>query len=160
MKRTAVITLALSALLLSSCAQSSPALTGATWIEGACTQKQPGVTLSVDYLGKVTTRCALNYSGNGWDLIRAAGFDVQGTAKYPTSFACKINGQPTKFNCDETDPQTSYWGYFVSANANWEYATTGASDRKSVCGSWEGWVFMESESTGSHLPKPQEFECG
>lgn len=159
MKRIALVALSLFSLALAGCsAGQTPAITK-SWVDGACSQEQPGVTLSVDYLGDVTTHCALNFDGNGWQLFEAAGFEVQGTAKYPTAFACKIDGEPKAFKCDENDPMTSYWGYYTVADGKWGYATTGASDHKSTCGTWEGWVFMESETTASHLPEPQEFAC-
>lgn len=159
LKRITITTIALMSLALAGCsADQTPAITQ-SWVDGACSQEQPGVTLSVDYLGDVKTHCALNYEGNGWGLFAAAGFEVQGTAKYPTAFACKIDGEPKEFKCDESDPVTAYWGYYTVSAGKWDYATTGASDHKSTCGTWEGWVFMEGETTKSHLPNPQEFNC-
>ena len=159
MKRFWLIALTLSSLTLAGCTGGQTAAVTKSWTEGACSQDAPGVTLSVDYLGDVQTHCALNYEGNGWNLFAAAGFKVQGTAKYPTAFACKIDGEPTSFKCDESDPQNSYWGYYTVTDGKWGYATTGASDHKSACGSFEGWVFMENENTVSHLPEPKEFAC-
>ncbi len=152
------------AFVLSGCSSSpdlisTPDARRASWVNGACNQEIPGVTLSVDFKGKVTTHCAVNYSGNGWDLFGAAGFEVQGTNKYPTAFACKINGEPADTACDESGASGAYWGYYVSDAGVWSYATTGASDHESKCGSWEGWVYMESEDTVSQLPDPEEFSC-
>lgn len=148
-----------SAILLSLTACTSATGTAATWSDGACSQENPGVTLSVDYLGNVTTRCAKNFTGNGWLLFSAAGFKVRGTAKYPTAFACQIDGKPDTAKCDDTDASGAYWGYYIPFNGNWEYAVTGASDHKSKCGTWEGWVYMENELTQSSLPTPTEFTC-
>lgn len=159
MKRIALVAITLLALALTGCTGGQTPANTKSWEDGACSQEKPGVTISVDYLGEVQTHCALNYEGNGWGLFKAAGFDVEGTAKYPTAFACKIDGEPAAFKCDESDPITSYWGYYTVTDGDWGYATTGASDHKSTCGTWEGWVFMESESTESHLPEPQEFTC-
>lgn len=151
---------ALSSLLLTGCA-STAAITNSstTWSDGACSDAKPGVTLAVDYLGKVTTHCALNFQGNGWSLFKAAGFEVRGTAKYPTAFACQINGEPETAKCDDSEISGAYWGYYVTTKNVWGYATTGAADHKSICGTWEGWVYTEDESTQSHLPTPAEFVC-
>ena len=131
----------------------------ATWAPGACTQEKVGVTLSIDYKGKVTTHCALNYKGDAWTLFNVAGFDVEGTAKYPTAFACKINGQPAESKCDDSASSAAYWGYYVAVAGTWGYATTGASDHKATCGESEGWVYMETEKTVSHLPTPTTYTC-
>lgn len=159
MKRIPLLALICISLTLGGCTAGQTSAVTNTWVDGACSQEQPGVTLSVDYLGEVKTHCALGYEGNGWGLFEAAGFEVEGTAKYPTAFACKIDGEPKAFKCDESDPVTSYWGYYTVGEGKWGYATTGASDHKSACGTWEGWVFMASETTESHLPEPQEFTC-
>ena len=155
---SAVISLSLA---LAGCTTSQPVLTGksATWSEGACTQVNPGVTLSIDFKGKVTTHCASSYRGDGWKLFGAAGFDVRGTAKYPTSFACQINGEPANAKCDDSDTSGAYWGYFVAVDGVWGYATTGASDHQAACGESEGWVYMETEKTVSHLPAPTTYSC-
>ena len=159
MKLTKIAILAAIAFAVTGCSTNTPTKPTETWSAGACTAKKPGVTLSIDYLGKVTTRCALNYSGNGWELFAAAGIKVQGTAKYPTAFACKINDEPKTANCDDSAMSSAYWGYFVSINGSWDYAATGASEHKSKCGDAEGWVYMETEKTVSHLPPFNQFSC-
>lgn len=157
-KNLKAIGLGLALLALTSCSSATPT-TVATWADGACSKTAPGVSLSVDYLGDVTTHCALNFSGNGWKLFKAAGFEVKGTAKYPTAFACQIDGNPKTATCDDSNLSGAYWGYYVAQNGKWDYATTGASDHKSACGTHEGWVYMETEKTESHLPAPSEFVC-
>jgi hypothetical protein len=143
-------------LSLAACSPTTP-IPEPQSFEGACTESKPGVTLAVDYLGAVEVRCASNFNGNGWELFRAAGFEVLGTNKYPTAFACKINGQPADAKCD--DSPGAYWGYYLATGDSWDYATTGASDQVSKCGSWEGWVYMETEDTVSSLPTPKTFVC-
>lgn len=130
-----------------------------SWVEGACDNSHVGVSLSISYLGKITTHCALGYQGNGWELFKAAGFDVKGTAKYPTAFACTIDGQPQGAKCDDSDTSGAYWGYYLYTEGAWGYATTGAADHKSVCGDNEGWVYMETEKTKVDLPNPVEYAC-
>lgn len=157
-KKLHVVGICLALLPLAGCVSASPS-PETSWLEGPCSKAQPGVTLSIDFLGDLTTHCALNYSGNGWNLFKAAGFTVKGTAKYPTAFACQIDGKPQAAKCDDSDPSGSYWGYYVALNGKWDYATTGASDHKSACGTHEGWVYMETEKTELHLPTPAEFVC-
>jgi hypothetical protein len=155
-KTTFLAGLCLSVLALTGCsAAARPELT--TWSDGACTESNPGVSLSVDYLGDVVTHCAENYEGNGWELFEAAGFKVEGTDKYPTAFACQIDDQPSDAKCD--DAPGAYWGYYIATRGIWGYATSGAADRKSTCGTHEGWVYMETEATKLHLPEPSEFTC-
>ncbi len=150
----------MAALALSACSFSPiPSPPAKTWVNGPCSKETPGVTLSTDYLGKVTTHCALDFNGDGWNLFRAAGFQVKGTAKYPTSFACQIDGEPSTATCDDTATAGAYWGYYVDTKGLWGYATTGAGDHQSQCGTSEGWVYMETEKTVSHLPAPVEFTC-
>ena len=139
--------------------QSAKEIEETSWIKGPCSKSDPGITLSVDFKGSVTTHCAIDFEGNGWNLFRAAGFKVQGTDKYPTAFACKINDQPKSAKCDDSGSNSAYWGYYLSDKNSWTFATTGASDQFSKCGTWEGWVYMESESTEILLPKPKEFSC-
>jgi hypothetical protein len=145
-----------AALGLAACSPTTP-ITEPQSFEGACTESKPGVTLAVDYLGAVEVRCAANFNGNGWELFSAAGFEVLGTNKYPTAFACKINSQPAEAKCD--DSPGPYWGYYLATGDSWDYATTGATDQVSNCGSWEGWVYMETEDTVSSLPTPKTFVC-
>lgn len=159
MRKQKLAMLSIGLLLVTGCSSTATTTPAKSWIDGACSKINPGVTLSVDYLGEVTTRCALNFSGNGWLLFSAAGFSVQGTAKYPTAFACKINEKPSTANCDDSGTSSAYWGYFLASGETWDYATTGAADHTSTCGTWEGWVYMENEKTESHLPKPTKFKC-
>lgn len=155
-----VIGLSFSLFLLAGCSATVADTTAdKAWIDGSCNETNPGVSLSVDYLGKVSTHCALNFEGNGWNLFKAAGFDVRGTAKYPTAFACQIDGEPKAAKCDDSNTSGAYWGYYIAKDGTWSYATTGASDHSSVCGTHEGWVYMETEKTESHLPEPSEFVC-
>lgn len=153
--------IAIATLALSGCSVTPNQDTKeASWIDGPCSSENPGVTLSVDFRGEVTTHCALDFEGNGWELFEAAGFLVRGTSKYPSSFACQINQQPADASCDDSASSSAYWGYYLPTDGTWGYASTGASDHSSKCGSWEGWVYMETENTKSNLPKPSEFVCG
>lgn len=159
-QKTLATFIAFAALVLGGCsATPSPQTKEASWIDGPCSSEYPGVTLSVDFRGEVTTHCALAFDGNGWELFEAAGFVVRGTSKYPTAFACQINQQPADASCDDSASNGAYWGYYLSEGGSWGYATTGASDHSSKCGTWEGWVYIETDIMASNLPKPSEFAC-
>lgn len=145
-------------LLLSGCTQPSDTESlAAGWVSGPCSEEKPGVTLATDYQGEVSVRCALDFGGSGWELFEAVGMKVRGTAKYPDAFACQIDGLPANAPCD--DSAGAYWGYYLGEAEVWGYASTGASDQFSKCGTWEGWVYMETEETVSNLPKPTSFTC-
>jgi hypothetical protein len=153
-----LIVAAILGLGLSGCSAAiEPEKLPNQWISGACSPEKPGVTLATDFQGEVAIRCARDFKGSGWELFQAVGMKVKGTAKYPNAFACQIDGLPAGAPCD--DSAGAYWGYYLGANGEWGYATTGASDQFSKCGSWEGWVYMETESTVSNLPKPTSFVC-
>ena len=145
-------------LLLTGCSEA-PTNDKPTWVNGSCTKAQVGVSLSIDFHGKVSTHCALGYKGNGWNLFTASGFQVRGAAKYPTAFACQINQEPKQAKCDGSDDPNAYWAYYVATNGKWDYATTGASDHLATCGESEGWLYMDSEKTTNHFPAPTEFAC-
>lgn len=149
-------------LTLTGCAAtpSTTATTSSTtWKDGACSEVSEGTTLDIQFEGKIITRCALKYSGNGWDLIKAGGLSVKGTKKYPTAMACQIDGLPANLKCDDTDPTDSYWMYYVSDTGSWQMAMTGAADHKSVCGQAEGWVWTVGTATKVQLPEPNNFSC-
>lgn len=146
-------------LAVTGCASQNPT-NAATWANGSCSTSKPGTTLTIDFKGQVKTHCALEFTGNSWDLLKAAGFNVRGTDKYPTAFACLINGQPSTAKCDGTDPVNAYWAYLLGTNGKYDYATTGASDHKAVCGTSEAWVFTETATVPmENLPTPTEFNC-
>ncbi|MEY4554842.1 MAG: hypothetical protein RL197_1269 [Actinomycetota bacterium] len=158
-KLVSLATTALSlSLLLSGCTKPTETESlAAGWISGPCSEEKPGVTLATDYQGEVSVRCALDFKGSGWELFEAVGMKVRGTAKYPDAFACQIDELPANAPCD--DSAGAYWGYYLGADEVWGYASTGASDQFSNCGTWEGWVYMETEKTVSNLPKPTSFNC-
>jgi len=151
---------------------------------GACSIEKPGVTLVVDF-GADSKRAAIikcaegfNQSSNpisnelnAWQLFEAAGLTVEGTTDIPVGFACRIEGFPSVENqaCDKTPSYAEgHWAYFyvpASAKTGWQFSGTGALNRKPVCGSVEGWLFVKgNDSTGNSskvLPSvtPKAFEC-
>ncbi|MEO5316102.1 hypothetical protein PV772_18640 [Pseudarthrobacter sp. CC12] len=76
------------------------------------------------------------------DVLGKANVKIQGTAKYPTSFACRVNGVPaadfdikhkggtTREACDDTNT-VSYWALWVKpADGTWAYAQEGLDSLK------------------------------
>jgi hypothetical protein len=140
--------------------------TGTQAIDGPCSEK--GITLVIEYgpleQGSII-RCVQDFEGTSWNLFQAADLTVQGTASYPTSFVCRIQGQPSAEiePCDGTPSvQTGSWIYFV-ANADeepreWQRSPVGASSRTPKCGDSEAWVFSKDSSV-SPLTKPSIIQC-
>lgn len=76
------------------------------------------------------------------DVLSKADVKVEGTAKYPTSFACRVNGVPaadfdikhkggtTREACDDKNT-VSYWALWVKpAAGTWAYAQEGLDSLK------------------------------
>ena len=76
------------------------------------------------------------------DVLGKAGVKIEGTAKYPTSFACRVNGVPaadfdikhkggtTREACDDKNT-VSYWALWVKPAAGaWGYAQEGLDSLK------------------------------
>jgi hypothetical protein len=147
-------------MALAGCSTSVPMIADATWTVGACTETTAGVTVTTDFRGEVTTHCAVGYKGDSWKLLKAAGFEVKGTSKYPTAFACTIDGLPKSAKCDGSNPVNAYWAYYLAEDKTYEYAASGASDHQSICGTTEAWVYTENEGTDlKDLPVPRPIDC-
>lgn len=115
-----------------------------------------GVTLVLDF-GSTTKPteqyCVENFSGTGWQLFELAGQTVEGTAEYPASFVCRINGYPDSKNEDclgTPDFGNGSWVYYVarseSNSGEWVRSGAGAAARKPECGDFEGWRFVKGFS--------------
>ncbi|WP_231755054.1 hypothetical protein [Pseudarthrobacter sp. GA104] len=76
------------------------------------------------------------------DVLGKADVKIEGTAKYPTSFACRVNGVPaadfdikhkggtTREACDDKNT-VSYWALWVKpAAGTWAYAQEGLDSLK------------------------------
>lgn len=76
------------------------------------------------------------------DVLGKAEVKIEGTAKYPTSFACRVNGVPAadfdiehkggtiREACDDKNT-VSYWALWVKpANGDWAYAQEGLDSLK------------------------------
>ena len=122
---------------------------------GACDEQNPGVTLVVDFGTKSDKKpiekCVTGFSGNGWQLFAAAGLKIEGTSKYPTGFACRIESMPADQDCgDKASFDKGYWSYFYLDAAKpkgWNLSEAGAADRSPKAGDFEGWVWTATGET-------------
>ncbi|MFM7014131.1 MAG: hypothetical protein ACKOXT_03965 [Actinomycetota bacterium] len=113
--------------------------------------QQDGVTLVVDFgtnnKTETLVRCAIDFSGSGWELFKATGIEAEGTASYPIGFVCRIAGYPTELNQDCQDtPKYSEgsWGYYqLNEQGKWQVSGVGSAFSKPKCGLAEGWRFIE-----------------
>ncbi len=127
-----------------------PGAVGAAGAAGGPCTGSDGVTVVVDASrlgGGVRTGCAAGSPRNGLEALRAAGFAVRGTARFP-GFVCRIDDAPASDPCLDSAPADAYWAYWHGPpGGGWTYSDTGAADRRPPVGSVEGWVF--SDETGA-----------
>jgi len=89
-----------------------------------------------------------DFAGTGWQLFGAAGLDVQGTADYPSSFVCRIEGWPDAAQQDcgsAPGPSQGHWAYFVTSAklpGHWLISGVGAAGHRPECGQAEAWVWV------------------
>lgn len=151
---------------------TTPATTSTQVQSEPCTVT--GVTLVIDFgasgkSGKtVEAYCVQNFSGNGWQLFRAAAIDVHGTSEYPQSFVCRLQGVPDAKDedCQGTpDFRTGTWVYYVASaegeNNTWSRSGAGAAMRKPKCGDFEGWRFVTGFEAANFPPRmsAKPFSC-
>lgn len=130
-----------------------------------------GITLVVDFgddQSGVQEYCVDDFTGSGWQLLKAAGLEILGTAEYPESFLCRINNVPASDveDCLGT-PSLSKgtWVYFVAsasqAGGSWIRSGMGAAARNPECGDVDGWRFVTSTSDANSPPRiePKPFTC-
>jgi hypothetical protein len=138
---------------------------------GPCSNR--GVTLVIDYgdaNGRpASTTCVDSFGESagdtGWGLFAAAGQSVEGTADYPSGFACRINGFPShaEASCANTaNLGNGRWAYFRAyTSSGWQYSRVGASMAHPLCGGWEGWRYVSNSDTKVSPPRvsPRPFKC-
>jgi hypothetical protein len=128
----------------SSSAPASSASASASADAGPC----EGVKVIVDSgaLGQAAANTSVCVDANGptlaSDVLNKADVKIEGTAKYPTSFACRVNGVPAadfdikhkggtiREACDDKNT-VSYWALWVKpAAGDWAYAQEGLATLK------------------------------
>lgn len=152
MRTAAASSLAAAGLLLTLAACSTPAATqpsssasaSASADAGPCS----GVKVIVDSgsLDQAAADTSVCVDADGptlaSDVLGKADVKIEGTAKYPTSFACRVNGVPaadfdikhkggtTREACDDKNT-VSYWALWVKpAAGTWGYAQEGLDSLK------------------------------
>ena len=90
--------------------------------------------------------------GNGYDTLRAAGFDVEVTQKFP-DFVCRINGSPgvDVDKCLTASPSDGYWAYWHAplGASDWTYSNNGAFTRTPEAGTVDAWMWGAGEKPGA-----------
>lgn len=106
------------------------------------------VTVIVDGFG---AGCA-PAGGNGYETLRAAGFDVEVTQKFP-DFICRINGSPGPDvdQCLTASPADAYWSYWHAplGGSEWTYSNYGAFARSPGAGTVEAWMWGAGKAPGA-----------
>ncbi len=129
---------------LSSSAPASSASASASADAGPCEGVKVIVdSASLDQAAADTSVC-VDVAGPtlASDVLGKADVKIEGTAKYPTSFACRVNGVPaadfdikhkggtTREACDDKNT-VSYWALWVKPAAGaWGYAQEGLDSLK------------------------------
>ena len=129
--------------------------------DGQCAES--GISLVVDFgalKDEIVSKCVEGFSGNSWNLLETAGFELAGTQKYPIGFVCRINQLPGEEveKCIETPgAKNGSWAFFLAGpdSTNWQYSTFGASSHKVKCGWAEGWRFLAPDDALNTPPRVQ-----
>lgn len=171
MNRSRMAWVGLAVLIGSAGLVGVSAESAAAWSDGAC-QDDKGVTVVVDYQelgGGVFTRCADVQAGaTGLDALKAAGVNVDGTARYGQAFVCRLGGKPSadqdlpivgnegyREQCVDTPPGQAFWSYWHASNGgSWTFSNKGGTARTVTIGGYEGWSFSLN-ATSSSNPAPR-----
>lgn len=101
------------------------------------------VTVVIDYkdLGSETqVLCAQGAGGkSAFEVLAAAGVELQGTADYGNAVICRVNGLPDEqTETCETFSATAYWALSISAEEKWLLAENGVQDQVVAGGTFLG----------------------
>ena len=157
----ALVALVAAGALYNALPGVNAATTPVKYSDGWCSDN--GVTLVVEAGEPVSTRCAIDFQGSGWDIFAATATKVQGTAQYPTGFVCRIAELPAKQDCkDMPRYDEGSWAYYYAepGDRQWHFSPVGSATRKPSCGGAEAWVFVAS-GAASTVPTqaPRTFNC-
>lgn len=118
-----------------------------------------GVNVIVDFGGSIKTGCAAGDPASAWAALQAAGFSVEGTQRFPTTFVCRIDGfpAPAQEACIQTPPASAYWALWSApAGGSWSYSTQGAATLNPAPGTAIGLAFGAGASPGMAPPAPTQ----
>lgn len=114
--------------------------------------------------GALQTAC-VRFEGpdlSGYDLLRAAGFDLAVDAANPMGvMVCSLDGEGCAFPaqpclCECSAPGAcTYWAYFArTPEGGWAYSPLGPSARRLADGAVDGWVWLTSAGAGAPTEVP------
>lgn len=157
----ALVALVAAGAIYNALPGASSTATSISFTNGWCSDN--GVTLHVEAAEPISTRCARDFSGSGWDIFAATSTKVQGTAQYPTGFVCRIAELPQTQDCkDMPRYDEGSWAYFYAepGDTEWRFSPVGSATRKPSCGGAEGWVFVAAGATSTTpVEAPKTFVC-
>lgn len=156
-KRRAVPRRALPVLLPAALATIALPVLVAEPAAAATCSTADGVSVIVDFGDSIKTGCAAGDPASVWAALQSAGFTVEGTQRFPTSFVCRIDGfpAPAQEACIQTPPATAYWAVWSApAGGSWSYASQGAATLNPAPGSAVGLAFGAGAAPGMHPPAP------
>lgn len=154
-------------LLLGGCARIETSPTedptdGVQVASGTCSAPG-GISLSI-HNEKTKDFCVTGFSGTSWQLLNRVA-KVEGSADYPDSFVCRIDGWPKQSDndCSSSASDFGYWNFFVNNQSlEWELAMEGPATLRPTCGSAQAWVWVAGPWTEKVTPpssKPKAFFC-
>jgi hypothetical protein len=131
-------------------------LTAPTPHDVGCTSPQVAVVVNFAHFGGSAERGCANYSASltGTSLLHSAGFTTTGTADYPDTFICKINGEPDT-SCANTPPASASWSYWHAAPGatSWTHSNVGAASAHPAAGSADAWNFGDTNTAPPFSPQ-------
>lgn len=132
---------------------------GAAPATAATCSTSDGVSVVVDFGGRIKTGCAAGDPASAWAALQASGFWVEGTQRFPTTFVCRVDGfpAPAQEACIQTPPASAYWALWSApAGGSWSYSTQGAATLNPAPGTAIGLAFGAGASPGMAPPAPTQ----
>jgi hypothetical protein len=104
---------------------------------------------SLDNSTKVEKCIKASGPTNALELVKQAGFEVEGTQKYGDAVVCRVNNLPSKSveSCDVMPPENAFWAVIVKKNQlvpflnDWGWAQKGINETIVLPGDSLGLVF-------------------
>lgn len=76
-------------------------------------------------------------------ILNRAGYQLEGTQKYPDQIVCRVNNYPTKDTekCINMPPANKYWAIIVNEKGKWDWAQVGINQIKLKPGQGIGLIY-------------------
>lgn len=77
-------------------------------------------------------------------VLNKAGYQLEGTDKYPSEIVCRVNNYPTPDQepCKNMPPEDAYWAIIVNEKGHWDWAQVGIAQIKLKPGQGIGLVYV------------------